>query len=194
VALDSISLVRSTEPMISITEPETGTRWISGSERHIVWQNSGDLDVIRILFSSDGGDTWTTVTGAASNQKNFWWNIPADISGTDCRIIISDTGGTCADTSGAFSVVDAGTIDAREMVKNGGFLDTTNWYFSVNGPAKASGAFVNDETDKALSRLRERGLHGLYHTGPYGWKYFTLHAQRKTAPDTAYERNVNRME
>ena len=145
VALDSITLFRKNTPIIAINEPSAQVRWVSGTERHIQWQNSGTLDIVKISFSVDSGATWSTLTDAASNQNNFWWLVPAETSGNNCMIIVSDTSGNIADTSGIFKIVKAGTIDASEMVKNSDFLDTTNWRLSVNTPARAQGSFLNDQ-------------------------------------------------
>jgi len=145
ISIDSVTLVRSVKPMIRVTEPTGDARWLSGTERQIEWQNSGALDKVKITFSPDNGTTWTVITPLASNQKSFWWQIPGDVSGEECLIVVSDTTGTAADTTAPFQIRDGGTVDAREMVRNGSFLDTTDWRFSVNSPAKAGGGIVNDE-------------------------------------------------
>ncbi|MBN1575079.1 MAG: carbohydrate binding domain-containing protein [Chitinispirillaceae bacterium] len=144
IALDSISILKKTTPIIRITAPDAESRWIAGTEREIQWQNSGVLEKVKIRFSVDSGTTWSTITEAASNRKSFWWKIPATTAGNNCRVIVSDTAGTNADTSALFRIVAPGTIDIEEMVKNGDFLDTTYWRLNVLSPAKARGSFTDD--------------------------------------------------
>jgi len=145
ISIDSVTLVKLATPLIHIDEPSADFRWVSGTERRITWQNSGTLEVVKIRFSSDDGSSWSTITEAASNQNSFWWSVPVATSGNACRIIVSDTTGLIADTTESFSIVASGTIDAKEMVKNGSFLDTGDWKFSVSSPAKASGTISDDQ-------------------------------------------------
>jgi len=145
VSLDSIRLVKNPQPLIRITMPVGSARWVSGSERQIQWQSSDDIEKVKILFSTDSGTAWSVIRDVASNQKSFWWQIPPSVAGSACRIIVSDTSGIVADTSEQFRIIPAGVVDAREMVKNGLFADTTDWRLSITAPAKASGILDNDE-------------------------------------------------
>ncbi|MBN1603911.1 MAG: carbohydrate binding domain-containing protein [Chitinispirillaceae bacterium] len=145
ISIDSIVLVKDPKPIIRVIQPDADTRWIAGTEREIEWQNSGILNKIKISFSSDKGATWNAITPEATNQKSFWWHIPATISGNECLIIVSDSSGTVADTTEPFKIVTQGTIDIKEMVKNGAFLDSTDWRLSTNAPARANGRYINDE-------------------------------------------------
>ena len=145
IAFDSISLVKKITPIIRITAPSPDVRWISGTERQVEWLNSGTLNQVKLTYTLDSGATWKTITEVASNQNSFWWNIPVSDTGTHCRIAVSDTAGIYTDTSGYFSIVATGSVDAREMVKNGDFLDTIDWRFSAVSPARASGSITGDE-------------------------------------------------
>jgi hypothetical protein len=145
IIIDSVYIVKRTTPVITITSPSIGTRWVAGGERQIVWQNSGTLPEVSIAFSADSGSTWNPITPAASNQKSYWWNIPSATAGDHCFLQITDPAGGYADTSAEFRIVAAAPIDRNEMVKNGQFLDTTNWRLSINGLAGARGSFTDDE-------------------------------------------------
>ncbi|MCX7727341.1 MAG: carbohydrate binding domain-containing protein, partial [Chitinispirillaceae bacterium] len=145
IAIDSISLTLSSVPMIKIISPSVGTKWIAGTERQIQWLNSGKLEIIKIKYSPDGGLSWNVITSAATNKKSYWWKIPTGLSGDKFLIVVSDTLEKIADTSEMFKIVSGNSIDVKEMVKNGDFLDTTGWRFSVNGNAKAKGSFIDDK-------------------------------------------------
>jgi hypothetical protein len=145
ISIDSVTLIKNSTPIIRVTQPDADARWISGTEREIQWQNSGILNKVKISFSPNKGATWSVITPEATNQKSFWWQIPATITGNECLIVVCDSSGTITDTTEPFKIVAAGTIDVKEMVKNGSFIDTTDWRFSASSPARAKGKFVNDE-------------------------------------------------
>jgi hypothetical protein len=145
IAFDSVSLVKKRDPIIKLVDPGAGVRWLTGTERQITWKNSGTLDQVKIQSSSNNGATWNVVVAAATNQKNYWWEIPASAEGENCLIIVSNTSGTVSDTSTAFKIVKAGTVVTGELVKNGDFFDSTEWKLSVLSPAKAHGKIVEGQ-------------------------------------------------
>lgn len=165
IALDSIFLVKRLEPTIRVTTPTSKDRWISGTERQIIWQNSGLLEKVMIKYTN--GAAWKVITSAATNQKSFWWKIPADVYGDACKIIVSSLDGKVADTSEVFRILKSGTVDEKELVKNGDFLDTTDWEFHAYSSAKATGKIQNDQfvikvdtigTDAWHVQLEQRNL------------------------------------
>jgi hypothetical protein len=145
IAFDSVSLVKKRDPIIKIVDPGVNVRWLTGTERQISWKNSGTLDQVKIQSSSNNGATWNVIIAAATNQKNYWWNIPESAEGENCLIIVGNTAGTVSDTSNAFKIVKAGSVVAGELVKNGDFFDSTEWKLSVLSPAKAHGKIVEGQ-------------------------------------------------
>ncbi len=145
IALDSVVLIKKTVPIIRIVSPAAKDRWITGNEYKISWTNSGILESVKIQYSTDNGATWKIITQAATNQKSFWWKIPSGVSGSTCKVIISSTDGKIADTSDAFKIQEASAVEKGEMIKNGDFLDSTDWVFNAYSPAKAKGGIQNEQ-------------------------------------------------
>ncbi len=145
ISLDSVSLTKNSEPIITVTDPSASARWVTDKEYQISWKNSGTLEQVKIQFSNDSGATWKVVVAAATNQKTYWWNVPASAIGKTCLIIVSNVTGTIADTSSAFKIIDAHTVEANELVKNGDFSDTTDWKLSILSPARSTGKFFEGQ-------------------------------------------------
>jgi hypothetical protein len=153
ISFDSVSLTKNSEPIITITDPSSSTRWLTGKEQQISWKNSGTLDQVKIQFSSDSGATWTAIVAAATNQKTFWWNVPATAAGKNCLVIVSNVTGSIADTSAVFKTVLAGTIESKELVKNSDFSDTTDWKLSLLSPARATGKYIDNQYSLLIDTL-----------------------------------------
>ncbi len=167
IALDSVSLVKKNEPVIRIVSPSAKDRWISGNEYKITWINSGVLKSVKIQYSTDSGKTWKMITSAATNQKSFWWKVPSEVFGNSCKILVSSTDGKTADTSDSFKIVEASAVEQGEMIKNGDFLDSTDWVFNAYSPAKARGTIQNEQyvikvdtagTEHWQAQLEQRNL------------------------------------
>ncbi|HEX3019080.1 MAG TPA: carbohydrate binding domain-containing protein [Chitinispirillaceae bacterium] len=167
IALDSIFLIKKTTPIIRLVSPSAKEKWITGNEYKIAWTNSGILESVKIQYSTDSGATWKVIAQAATNQKSFWWKVPSTAFGNACKIIVSSTDGKIADTSDAFKIQEAGKIEKGELIRNGNFLDSTEWIFNAYSPAKASGTIQNEQyiikvdtigTEAWQAQLQQRGL------------------------------------
>ncbi len=145
VLLDSVALVTNPDQMIYVYTPDAGTEWITGNERKIEWSNSGDIPDVKIQFSNNNGADWTTIVAAASNEREFTWLIPADAAGDNCLIIVSSTDGDVSDTTDAFLIYEAGSVQAGEKVENGQFIGSANeWKLDVSS-GHARGMVVEGE-------------------------------------------------
>lgn len=167
IALDSVSLVKRTDPVIRIVSPSAKERWITGNEYKITWINSGILGSVKIQYSTDNGTTWKFITQEATNKKSFWWKVPSEVFGNSCKILVSSTDSKTADTSDSFKIIEAGAVEQGEMIKNGDFLDSTDWVFNAYSPAKAEGSIQNEQyvisvdtagTEPWQAQLEQRNL------------------------------------
>ncbi len=92
------------EPLsITITEPDPWDTFYINTTSNIEWSTSGEISSVRIEYSTDGGYNWTTITNSTSNTGSYSWNVP-DTPSSNCRIRISDTGGTTSTTSSIFTI------------------------------------------------------------------------------------------
>ena len=94
-------------PSITVTAPNGGEVWVTGSEQRIEW-TSVTVGGVKIEYSADNGETWTVVkTGTMASNGFFLWKVPDTLS-ESCLIRLTDTSdGSVADVSdGTFSIIE----------------------------------------------------------------------------------------
>ncbi len=73
-----------------LISPNGGESWPKGSNQNIEWVYDGDINNIRIEYSTNNGSTWITIINSTlSSNKKYPWSIPSTLS-TQCRVKISD--------------------------------------------------------------------------------------------------------
>ncbi len=94
------------DAVLTVTAPNGGEEWFAGKLHTITWTSMGTIAAVRLEYSTDGGNSWTEIAGAAANTGSFLWTVP-DIYTTDALVRISDAGdGIPFDVSDAvFSIV-----------------------------------------------------------------------------------------
>lgn len=78
----SDSVFRITESVLTLTTPNGGEVWMTGSEHAITWSSGGDIDSVKIEYSLDHGNSWTTISASAPNTGRYDWVLPATESNT----------------------------------------------------------------------------------------------------------------
>ncbi len=77
------------QPVISVTAPEGGEKWIAGTTQKITWI-SDNVENVKIEFTSDSGANWLTIISSTNaNTWNYDFVVPS-ISSQKCKIRISD--------------------------------------------------------------------------------------------------------
>ena len=90
---------------ITVQSPNGGEEWKAGSSHNIAWQWTGSMNHVKIQYSTDGGNSWKTVTNSVVNNGSYQWTIPDDPS-EECLVKVSEAGGGVGDTSdGEFTIV-----------------------------------------------------------------------------------------
>ncbi|MCP4713342.1 MAG: hypothetical protein GY869_32330, partial [Planctomycetes bacterium] len=118
-AVFSIVLSSST-PGITVTAPNGGEQLIVGSAVNITWNGVNSRENVQIEYSIDGGQGWTTITGAVDNNGDYEWIVPGTPS-TICLVRISETGGRPSDISDdVFSIVQPSPGEIAVTFPNGG--------------------------------------------------------------------------
>ncbi len=85
---DAIFALKATQPADSnaIIQPNGGEKWAVGTSHLITWTNY--VTKAAIQLSTDGGKTFTTLTGADSiSGSTFTWNIPTSQTLSDSCLI-----------------------------------------------------------------------------------------------------------
>ncbi len=71
---------------VTVTSPNGGESWTSGTTNNITWTSTGNISTIDIQYSKDNGTNWTTIASNLSNSGLYEWPIPAGLSSVQSRI------------------------------------------------------------------------------------------------------------
>jgi hypothetical protein len=107
----------------SVTAPASGNRWTVGSSQQITWNRTGSsITEAKITYSVNDGASWNPVIenegtsndGIVTNDGNFTWSVPDQITATPiARIKIEDPGNSSVfNISAAFKIIGAFVINA----------------------------------------------------------------------------------
>jgi len=98
--------IRSIGESISVTSPDGGENWHTGSVHEITWNSSGTSGNVKIEYSINGGSNWSMISSSTQDDGSYFWTIPNTPS-SNCFVKITDTDGSPSDQSNsAFSIVE----------------------------------------------------------------------------------------
>lgn len=104
---------------IMVYTPATGDELPRGGVTQITW-TAPRVDAINVLYSSNGGSSWVTVTSnVPASQGSYNWNIPT-VNTTQGKIRLTEVGGTTIGESGIFSIADPKVPFIQVTSPNGG--------------------------------------------------------------------------
>jgi len=96
---------------VTLTSPLAGEKWEPGTEQYITWVSNG-IDMVKLEFSSDNGDTWETVADSISAAPGSYSFLTPDSPSDECLIRISEVDGELIDISnGVFSIQKTTSVD-----------------------------------------------------------------------------------
>lgn len=103
-----VNLLEVEAANITVTSPNGGESLDMGSTHLITWSAAGIVDMVKIEYSADSGDSWSSITPSTTNDGYYSWTVPNVIS-SQCLIRISEAHvGTPSDTSDSvFSITEA---------------------------------------------------------------------------------------
>lgn len=123
---DASFTIVETNPSVTNVVPNGGEVLTVGNYAAITW-NSVLVNNVDILFSSDGGNTYSTIVSNHNNINYYNWLVPNVIS-TNCVIKVRAAGSsTLFDVSDASFAIELGTPSLTLLSPNGGesFLANT---------------------------------------------------------------------
>lgn len=187
------------EPSVTVQGPNGGETLVCNSIKSITWTATPTDATIEILYSSDGGGTWTQIASGEVNDGAYPWTVPC-IESDLClvKVIARDAcQGEGADTSdGAFTITTAtlvsiadvgvsvnGTINATIQITNVTDLAAADIWLSYNN----SVVTVLNVTDGTLGGItfaidnpsgvtKMNYFSGTGQTGDFIFAYVTLKA------------------
>jgi len=93
---------------LGVISPNGGETWLSGSTHDITWSTTLALANVKIEYSTDGGTSWTTITGSTANLGSCLWTVPNTPS-TNCLVRISNAANAATSDVGdaVFTIANA---------------------------------------------------------------------------------------
>ncbi|MBN1482063.1 T9SS C-terminal target domain-containing protein [candidate division KSB1 bacterium] len=112
------SITESQTPKLTLTSPNGGEIWMTGTLETITWSSRNANGPIKIELSRNTGATWETLLDNTPNDGTFDWTVtipPSD----NCLIRITDTITAASDTSDGIFIIK-GTPKLTLIMPNGG--------------------------------------------------------------------------
>lgn len=114
------SITAPAQATIAVQAPNGGESLYMGYNYDITWNTYGTVENVKLEFSPDGGDNWTTIAETVENTGTFEWTVPGQLS-QSCLVRVGDTGGSPVDISDAvFSIIDPPEETLTVTAPNGG--------------------------------------------------------------------------
>lgn len=109
-----------------VADPDGGEHLQKGTPHEIRWATVGDIPAVKVEVSTDGGQTFTTLAGAAPNTGHHSWNVP-EIETTRALVRVSSATnqGVFDESNAGFSI---GVAGAATVIPYG-----SEWRYSDQG-------------------------------------------------------------
>ena len=115
---------------LTITMPDGGEQWIVGNKHPIHWDWTGSISSVKLEYTTDGGTTWNLIATSATNDGDYLWTIPNNLS-VNCFARISDVSNpSIYDLSNAGFSIDRPTIDIKSP--DGGEILHIGEYYPIH--------------------------------------------------------------
>jgi len=97
---------------ITVTYPLGGEKFVPGETETIRWDSFGPAGAFDLDFSSDSGNTWTSiVSGMAASARSYNWMVPATVTGVGLvKVTRAAVSSTSAYPFTIMGIVNANTI------------------------------------------------------------------------------------
>ncbi|WP_225409000.1 carboxypeptidase regulatory-like domain-containing protein [Stigmatella hybrida] len=115
---DGISCVEVPPGTLTVTAPNGGEQWSTGSVRNITWASSG-VSQVNLRYSLDNGSTWALIAAnVPAGLGAYAWTLPASTSLSALVRIADAQNGNLVDTSNATFTVTSGRVILNEILAN----------------------------------------------------------------------------
>lgn len=105
---------------LTLSVPNGGENWISGSHHLIAWGTIGAIGAVKLEYSLNNGDSWTTIIASALNTGSFDWTVPNESSTNALVRVSAASDGTPADVSNAVFTIASLVSQLSLTSPNGG--------------------------------------------------------------------------
>jgi hypothetical protein len=125
---NNLFTITSTTATLTLTSPNGGQNYNSGSTQNITWTNTGTINFVNLQYSTNGGSSWNSIVNGITNTGTYAWTIPCLATSSSCRVRVLNYNDT--------SINDAS--DANFTITNNAALTVTapnggeNWTVGTN--------------------------------------------------------------
>jgi hypothetical protein len=124
----------------NVTDPEGDESWTAQSEQDITWDTQGGIPRVNLQYSTDDGDSWTTIANGVTNTNSYTWTLP-DVQTETAKVRVVDyTDNTVVNESESFNIVYQ-TVQFKILD-----YDTMQHLNELNVNEPASGWVVSDNS------------------------------------------------
>jgi hypothetical protein len=125
-------------PYVTVTKPNGGENWASGSTQAITWANNlGSKEYVRLELSTDGGGSWSVLVASTPSDGSQAIVVPS-VSSSTCRVrvtwldnpAVSDTSNANFSTGPAFLTLTAPNGGETWLI---GLSRAITWSSSIGG-------------------------------------------------------------
>jgi PKD repeat protein len=96
-------------PAIIVTSPSKDVEWMAGEQEIVKWESYGNISKVDILYSVDGGNSWTTLLSDIDNTGSVEITIP-NVTGYKCLIKVKDRASSAYNECSAFFTINNSAI------------------------------------------------------------------------------------
>lgn len=185
----------ATSPVITVTTPNGGQIYATGTTRKMTWSATDNVRVtsIDLAYSRDGGATWTPIASGLPHTGSYMWAIPPTPGAALFKATARDSMGSAKSDVGdaPFTIVDQTVPVASLTAPNGGEVCTAGsvrnilWSASDDVAVTAVDLELSADAGATWSPIAT----GLANTGSHAWNVPALPTTqarvRVTARDAA---------
>jgi hypothetical protein len=100
-------------PILTITSPALGNTWFISRKYYIAWNQLGGISQVNLLYSLDGGGSFTQIIANQTNQGNYEWTIPSGTATLNARVrLVSSQNSSIFYTSDSFVIGALGVMES----------------------------------------------------------------------------------
>lgn len=164
---DAVFTINMTAPYYTITTPNGGQQYVTGSGQYIYW-NSSNAGMVTLEYSTNNGSSWTQIaTNVNGSNNSYYWSPLPSTPSTQCLVRIKDvSNASYNDVSDAtFSIVNP-YITVTEP--NGGEVYAASSYRYIYWNY-AGANYVNVEYSTNNGGSWTMAANGITNYGYYQW-------------------------
>ena len=105
---------------LEVTAPDGGESWQVGTTHEISWADEDSGDLVKLKYSTDGGNSWETISSSTENDGSYNWTVPDEPSASYLVKVTSVEVPAISDRSEDEFLVHAGPTAAKFRVDEQG--------------------------------------------------------------------------